>query len=106
MLDPRIVESLVDHSESRPIDSLTVREHDILEQMAYGLSNTAIANELSLSVKSIEKGVTAIFSKLGPFDPRQTDRRVSVCLEYLRAQSDPFSQFGALTNGRLQPENY
>jgi len=102
VLDPGIVESLVDHSESRAIDNLTSRERNILEQMAYGLSNTAIANELSLSVKSIEKGVTAIFIKLGPFDPRQSDRRVSACLEYLRARSDPFSQFGTLTSDQLQ----
>jgi DNA-binding NarL/FixJ family response regulator len=102
VLDPSIVESLVTHSESRPIDDLTPREHDVLEQMASGLSNTAIASELSLSVKSIEKGVTAIFSKLGPFDPRLADRRVSACLQYLRAQSDPFSQFGYLDNGRLE----
>jgi DNA-binding NarL/FixJ family response regulator len=105
VLDPKIVESLVDRSESRPIDDLTLREHDVLEHMASGLSNTAIADALSLSVKSIEKGVTAIFFKLGPFDPRFTDRRVSACLEYLRTQSDPFSQFGNLNNGRLEQNN-
>jgi DNA-binding NarL/FixJ family response regulator len=101
VLDPTIVESLLVHSEARPIDRLTRREHDVLEQMASGLSNRAIASVLSLSVKSIEKGVTAIFSKLGPFDPRLTDRRVSACLHYLRVQSDPFSQFGYVDNGHV-----
>jgi len=105
VLDPSIVESLVVHSERRPIDGLSRREHDVLEQMASGLSNTAIAAELHLSVKSIEKGVTAIFSKLGPFDPHLTDRRVSACLQYLRARSDPFAQFGYLDNGRLEQNN-
>jgi hypothetical protein len=41
-------------------------------------------------VKSIEKGVTAIFSKLGPFNSASTDRRVSASLAFLRTQTDPF----------------
>ena len=102
VLDPSIVEALVGQSNSRPIGDLTNREHDVLEQMAHGLSNTAIATELCLSVKSIEKAVTAIFSKLGPFDSRLADRRVSACLEYLRAQSDPFARFDYLDHGLEQ----
>jgi DNA-binding NarL/FixJ family response regulator len=105
VLDPSIVESLLVRSEDRAIDNLTPREHDVLEQMASGLSNKAIAAAMSLSVKSIEKGVTAIFLKLGPFDPRFADRRVSASLEYLRAQSDPFTQFGYLDNGRIEQNN-
>jgi DNA-binding NarL/FixJ family response regulator len=105
VLDPSIVESLVARTGDRTIDDLTRREHDVLEQMASGLSNTAIAAELSLSVKTIEKGVTGILSKLGPFDSRIADRRVSACLKYLRAQSDPFTQFGYLDNGRLEQNN-
>jgi DNA-binding NarL/FixJ family response regulator len=93
VLDPSIVESLVVHADGGSIGELTLREREVLEQMSFGLSNAAIAAKLSLSVKSIEKGVTAIFAKLGPFDPRLVDRRVSVCLEYLRTQSDPFQQF-------------
>jgi Bacterial regulatory proteins, luxR family len=61
-----------------------------LEQMAHGLSNKAIAHELHISVKSIEKGVTAIFLKLGPFNEGDSDRRVSASLVFLRAQIDPF----------------
>lgn len=93
VLDPSIVDSLIDRAEGRPVDELTRRESDVLEQMAHGLSNRAIATELSLSVKAIEKGITSIFLKLGPFDPEQVDRRVSACLCYLRAQADPFGQF-------------
>ena len=58
--------------------------------MAHGLSNRAIADALHISVKSIEKGVTAIFLKLGPFDQGASDRRVSASLAYLRTQTDPF----------------
>jgi DNA-binding NarL/FixJ family response regulator len=97
VIDPTIVESMFVRAEGRPIDELTSREYDVLERMAQGLSNAAIADELNLSVKSIEKCITAIFYKLGPFESRLIDRRVSACLEYLRSQSDPFgqsSQFG------------
>lgn len=72
------------------IQDLTPREADILEQMARGRSNRAIAGELHISVKSIEKGITAIFSKLGPFDQDSEDRRVSASLVFLRTQADPF----------------
>jgi DNA-binding NarL/FixJ family response regulator len=92
VLDPTIVDSLVSRKAARAIDQLTPREHDVLEQMASGLSNAGIASELGLSVKSIEKSVTAIFHKLGPFDPKVIDRRVSSCLEYLRAQANPFGR--------------
>jgi DNA-binding NarL/FixJ family response regulator len=92
VLDPTIVESLISRTGDRPVDQLTPRESDVLEQMAHGMSNAAIASELHLSIKSIEKGVTAIFLKLGPFDPKMVDRRVSACLEYLRSQTDPFGQ--------------
>jgi DNA-binding NarL/FixJ family response regulator len=72
------------------IEDLSPRETDILEQMAHGRSNRAIADQLHMSVKSIEKGITGIFSKLGPFDQGIEDRRVSASLAFLRAQTDPF----------------
>jgi DNA-binding NarL/FixJ family response regulator len=89
-LDPSIVQSLIRRGDASGIGDLTRREVDILEQMAHGRSNRAIAEELHISVKSIEKGVTAIFLKLGPFDQGVADRRVSSALVYLRAQMDPF----------------
>lgn len=89
-LDPSLVESLIRGNDTVGIDALTPRELDILRIMARGLSNRAIADELHISVKSIEKGVTAIFLKLGPFDQRLSDRRVCSALEYLRSQMDPF----------------
>ncbi len=92
VLDPSIVEGLVALAEGRPVDELTRRESDVLEQIAQGRSNGAIAAELNVSVKAVEKGITAIFTKLGPFDPQIVDRRVSACLVYLRAQADPFGQ--------------
>ncbi len=74
----------------RGIDQLTPREVCILKGVAHGQSNKAIAEDLCVSLKTIEKGITAIFEKLGPFHHGFSDRRVSVALMYLRLQSDPF----------------
>ncbi len=90
VLDPSTIDSLIRRGDIGGIDDLTPREVDVLEQMAHGLSNRAIAEELHISVKSIEKGVTAIFLKLGPFNQGASDRRVSAALVFLRAQADPF----------------
>ena len=86
VLDPSIIDSLVRRGDELGIDDLTPRELDVLEQLAHGLSNKAIAEELHISVKSIEKGVTAIFLKLGPFNQDASDRRVSAALVFLRAE--------------------
>ena len=92
VLDPAIVDSLVGGGNDPLLVSLTAREAEILEQMAYGLSNSAIASELNVSVKAVEKGITSIFVKLGPFESKLVDRRVSASLTYLRAQADPFDK--------------
>jgi DNA-binding NarL/FixJ family response regulator len=96
ILDPSIVDTLIRRGDTVGIEDLTPREVDVLEQMARGLSNRAIADKLHISVKSIEKGITAIFLKLGPFNSVATDRRVSAALAFLRTQTDPF---GPLAEG-------
>jgi DNA-binding NarL/FixJ family response regulator len=90
LVDPSVVSSLIRRGDAAGIDELTPREVDIVQQMAHGMSNRGIADELHISVKSIEKGVTAIFLKLGPFNQGFSDRRVSSALVYLRGQVDPF----------------
>ena len=89
-IDAGIVESLVRRGDAAGIGELTQRELDILGYVAHGFSNRGIADELHVSVKSIEKGITAIFLKLGPFAEGTQDRRVSSALAFLRAQADPF----------------
>jgi len=86
VLDPSIVDSLVRRREGVTIDDLTVRETDVLEQIAFGRSNRGIAAELNLSVKAVEKHVTTIFRKLDLIDRDLVDRRVTAALTYLRAQ--------------------
>jgi len=49
---------------ARPFPVLTEREHAVLEMIAEGRSNQAIAHELELSVKTVRNYVSMIFNKL------------------------------------------
>jgi DNA-binding NarL/FixJ family response regulator len=85
-LDPEVVRQLL----ARPrVDAglarLTDRERDILARLAEGRSNQAIADQLGLALRSIEKHVTSIFTKLD-LEPAATDhRRVLAVLRYVNA---------------------
>lgn len=91
VLDPSTVDSLVERHDGIVIGDLTVRELDVLEQIAHGLSNSAIA-ALYVSVKAVEKNVTTIFRKLGLTEQRLIDRRVTAGLIYTCAQTSSFSR--------------
>jgi DNA-binding NarL/FixJ family response regulator/class 3 adenylate cyclase len=85
-LDPAVVGELVGRSrQDGPLEELTAREREVLELMAEGRSNQAIADRLYVTVRAIEKHVTSIFAKLDL--PATTDdhRRVLAVLLYLRA---------------------
>lgn len=64
---------------------LTPREREVMELIAEGRSNQAIADRLFVTLRAVEKHVTSIFTKLGL--PASTDdhRRVLAVLKYLRA---------------------
>jgi DNA-binding CsgD family transcriptional regulator len=68
---------------TRPVPELTPRERDVLALMARGLSNTAIAAELHLSVKTVEPVVSTVFGKLGLQPDTRDNRRVLAVLAYL-----------------------
>ena len=51
VLDPALVDSLVPRRSNDAIEDLTLGEVEVLEQMAHGPSNTAIANALCVSVR-------------------------------------------------------
>jgi PAS domain S-box-containing protein len=87
VLDPSIVDFLVNNRKNAGVDDLTQRETDVLELMSEGLSNRAIADHLHISVKSIEKCVTAIFRNLDVADLSGVDRRVTATLSYQRART-------------------
>jgi len=91
VLSPAIADSLVRRSHGVPLDDLSARELDVLEQLAFGASNHAIAALLHLSVKAVEKHVSAIFRKLDLTDRTQIDRRVTAAVVYLRSIAQPFA---------------
>lgn len=66
--------------------TLSERETDVLRLMAEGRANNAIAGELFISSKAVEKHVAAIFTKLSlPGDATVHHRRVLAVLAYLQA---------------------
>ena len=85
-LDPTVVAKLLGRPKrADPVASLTERERSVLELMAEGFSNGAIAGRLFLSEGSISKYTTTIFAKLGLADDDDTNRRVRAVLTYLGA---------------------
>lgn len=64
---------------------LTDRERDVLALIARGLSNSAICDELHLSIKTVEPLVGTVFTKLGLHSDSGSNRRVLAALEYQRA---------------------
>jgi DNA-binding NarL/FixJ family response regulator len=85
-LDPTVVAKLLGRPHrADPLAALTERERSVLELMAEGLSNTAIAGRLFLSEGAISKYTTTIFAKLGVGADTDTNRRVRAVLAYLDA---------------------
>jgi len=85
-LDPAVVSQLVGRQRrDDPVAELTPREREVLELMAEGRSNQAIAESLVVTERAVEKHVTSIFGKLQlPASP-DDHRRVLAVLTYLRS---------------------
>ncbi len=84
-LDPEVVSRLVGRRRGEdPISQLTPREREVLELMAEGRSNQAIAERLVVTLRAVEKHVTSIFSKLDLPADEQDHRRVLAVTAYLR----------------------
>jgi DNA-binding NarL/FixJ family response regulator len=85
VIDPTVVSRLVGRRrQADPMETLSAREREVLEQMAEGRSNRAIGERLFLSPKTVEAHVSAIFSKLGIEDTADDNRRVLSVLTWLR----------------------
>lgn len=85
LLAKRLVEAPAARADS-PIAGLTERELAVLRLMAEGHANNAIAKELFVSAKVVEKHIASIFVKLDlPRDQAMHHRRVLAVLAYLRA---------------------
>ena len=84
-LDPTIVSRLVGRNRrDNPIDTISPRERDVLQLMAEGLSNGAIAARLFITERAVEKHVTSIFGKLRLGPDASAHRRVLAVLAFLR----------------------
>jgi DNA-binding NarL/FixJ family response regulator len=57
-----------DSKELRPFDLLTPREREVLQLIAEGHTNTAIAQMMNVTVKTVEKHRTNLMSKLNVRD--------------------------------------
>ncbi len=85
-LDPSVVSQLVGRRRRNdPIDELSAREREVLELMAEGLSNSAIAARVFLSERGVEKHVTSIFQKLRLPVAADTHRRVLAVVAFLQS---------------------
>ncbi|MCW7987217.1 response regulator [Streptomyces sp. SID8375] len=85
VMDPQVISKLLVRSDARGrIGTLTQRERDVLELMAEGRSNAAIAGGLHISESAVAKHTASIFTKLR-IDPSADDnRRVLAVLAYLK----------------------
>jgi DNA-binding NarL/FixJ family response regulator len=85
-LDPEVVAQLLGRRRREdPLEELSPREREVLELMAEGRSNHAIAEALVVTERAVEKHVTSIFGKLKLPPTAEDHRRVLAVLRYLRA---------------------
>lgn len=89
VIDPKVVEVLIEERRrirESPLSAMTPRELDVLAAIAEGKSNAAIASDLVLTKRAVEKHVNRIFQKLGLTyspDAGQVSNRVKATLIFL-----------------------
>jgi len=87
VLDPEVVSHMLGRRQKdAPLEGLTDREREVLGLMAEGRTNRAIAGELNVSERAVERHVTAIFGKLDLPAGEQDHRRVLAVLTFLRGR--------------------
>jgi DNA-binding NarL/FixJ family response regulator len=85
VIDPTIVARLVRKPrQAGALDRLSEREREALGLIAEGLSNQAIAAELSVTERTVEAHVSHVFTKLGLIEDPTAHRRVQAVLAFLR----------------------
>jgi DNA-binding NarL/FixJ family response regulator len=91
MIDAKVVEGLIAarrRAEHSRLAELTSRETEILAYVARGYSNQAIADELVLTKRAVEKHINGIFLKMGLSQAEDVARRVKAALIYLAEHCD------------------
>jgi DNA-binding NarL/FixJ family response regulator len=85
VIDPTIVSRLVGRQRrDNPLSTLTEREREVLELVAEGLTNHAIATRLHVTDRTVEAHITQVFRKLGLSESHDEHRRVLAVLTFLR----------------------
>ncbi|AZQ40174.1 response regulator transcription factor [Streptomyces cyaneochromogenes] len=85
-IDPEVVRQLVIRTtHGDPLARLTPRERGVLEALAQGHTNTAIAQKLHISLSSVEKNLNTIFDKLELSHTTGYSRRILAVLRYLES---------------------
>ncbi|MBO8196333.1 response regulator transcription factor [Streptomyces oryzae] len=86
VIDPEVVRQLVFRtSRADPLTRLTPRERSVLEALAQGQTNAAIAQQLHLSLSAVEKNLAAVFDKLELSHTTGYSRRILAVLRYLES---------------------
>jgi DNA-binding NarL/FixJ family response regulator len=86
VVDPTIVAQLLGRRRRQdPLEVLSGREREVLELVAEGLSNRAIAQRLFVTERTVETHITSVFGKLGLSEDPTTHRRVLAVLAFLRS---------------------
>ena len=85
VLDPEVVSQLLSRRSAvdDPLTTLTPREREVLELMAEGRSNAAIAARMFITEKAVSKHTNSIFARLGLPQSEDDNRRVLAVLTYL-----------------------
>ncbi|MFD9943163.1 LuxR C-terminal-related transcriptional regulator [Nonomuraea sp. NPDC059023] len=86
-MDPEVISKLLaSNARNEPLTALTPREREVLEVMAEGRSNAAIAQRLYLSESAVAKHTANIFAKLDLAPSDDDNRRVLAVLTYLNSR--------------------
>lgn len=86
VLDPEVVTQVLRRGRrAEPLAALTPREREVLELMAQGCTNAAIAGRLVVTEGAVEKHTQRIFAKLGLLPDAALHRRVKAVLTLLSA---------------------